>query len=113
MKDIENQRERINKGLKDSRLIENYEDALNNNRLDYYSSNNFNNVIRNLSNPRFLGSYHLKQGVNTKFKSIERLLRGELKYTKSLKSIVFNPITITLIVITLIFNLFWIFQLLF
>ena len=63
--------------------------------------------IKNIANPKFLGSIHLKKGINSN--SIESLLRGEmeLKLTKSLKNIVLNPITITLITLALIFNILW------
>ena len=65
--------------------------------------------IKNLSNPKFLGSIHLKKGINSNYDSIESLLRGEyeLKLTKSLKNMVLNPITITLIILALIFNIVW------
>ncbi|MFX1497504.1 MAG: hypothetical protein ACFFBH_08255 [Promethearchaeota archaeon] len=98
------------------KIIQNYEEAFNSkSRLNPLRSTSFNNIIKNLSTPRFLGSYHLKEADNPQFKPIENLLRGNLqfKYSKSLRSIVFNPITITLIVIALVFNLFLLFTILF
>lgn len=107
-----------NESLDEVKFIQNYEEEFNiksKTRLNPFTTNGFNNIIKNLSTPRFLGSYHLKEAINPKFKPIENLLKGDLqlKYSKSLRSVVFNPITITLIVIALIFNLFWLFNILF
>ncbi|MFX0178466.1 MAG: hypothetical protein ACFE85_19800 [Candidatus Hodarchaeota archaeon] len=107
-----------NKSSNEVRVIHNYEEEFNiksKTGLRPFTSNGFNNIIKNLSTPSFLGSYHLKEAINPKFKPIENLLRGDLqlKYSKSLRSMVFNPITISLIVIALIFNLFWLFFILF
>ncbi|MHA2430182.1 MAG: hypothetical protein ACXACC_04010 [Promethearchaeota archaeon] len=103
------------KTLNKGKVIRDFEEEFNNKRLSPLSSNTFSNIIKNLSTPRFLGSYHLKEAINPKFKSFEKLLRGDiqLKYSKSLRNIVFNPITIALIIIALGFNLFWLFTILF
>ncbi|MFW9947606.1 MAG: hypothetical protein ACFFBZ_08845 [Promethearchaeota archaeon] len=103
------------KTLNKGKIIRDFEEEFNNKRLNPLNSNTFNNILRNLSTPRFLGSYHLKEAINPKFKSVERILRGDiqLKYSKSLRNVVFNPITIALIIIALAFNLFWLFIILF
>jgi hypothetical protein len=105
MKDLNNKKEN------NPKILEDYEDVLNRNRLDFLGSANPNKIIKKLSVPNFLGSYHLKEGINPQFKSFERIIKGELnlKSTKALRSVVFNPITITLIVIALVFNLFLLF----
>ncbi|MFW9782806.1 MAG: hypothetical protein ACFFFB_11040 [Candidatus Heimdallarchaeota archaeon] len=104
--------------LSEAKIIHNYEEEFNiksKTGLNPFTANGFNNVIKRLSTPSFLGSYHLKEAINPKFKPIENLLKGDiqLKFSKSLRGVVFNPITITLIVIALIFNLFWLFTILF
>jgi len=103
------------KTLNKGKIIRDFEEEFNNKRLSPLTSNTFSNIIKNLSTPRFLGSYHLKEAINPKFKSVEKLLRGDiqLKYLKSLRNVVFNPITIALIIIALAFNLFWLFTILF
>lgn len=112
-----NEKYKMDNGSSDEvKIIQNYEEEFNSKaRINPFRTAGFNNIIKNLSTPRFLGSYHLKEAVNPQFKPIENLLRGDLqlKYSKSLKNIVFNPITITLIVIALIFNLFMLFTILF
>jgi len=106
------------KPLNEVKYIQNYEEEFNiksKTALNPFTSNSFSNIIKSLSTPRFLGSYHLKEAVNPKYKPIENLLKGDLqlKYSKSLRNIVFNPVTITLIIIAIIFNLFWFFTILF
>jgi len=74
------------------------------------SSTDLANSIKNLSNPRFLGSIHLKStNRNPNFSSVDNLLSGELELNvnKSLKNILFNPITKILILLMVIFNLLW------
>jgi len=74
------------------------------------SSSDLYNSIKNLSNPRFLGSIHLKnQNVNPNFSSVDNLLKGqlELKVNKSLKNMMLNPVTKVLILSMIIFNLVW------
>ena len=73
------------------------------------SSDALSNSIKNLSNPRFLGSIHMNKQFISNFSSVENLLNGELemKINRSLKNSLFNPITKVLILITILFNLFW------
>ncbi len=75
------------------------------------NSYDFNSAIKSILNPKFLGSIHLKKGAmkpNTQL--VENLMDGDvnLKMNKSLKSTIFNPITIILILIAIAFNLIWI-----
>ncbi|MFX0037444.1 MAG: hypothetical protein ACFE9I_17615 [Candidatus Hermodarchaeota archaeon] len=74
-----------------------------------FTSNNLNNAIKNLSKPNFLGSIHLKQEPNVNLYSVENLIESELKLkmTKSLKNTLLNPLTKTLIILAILFNLFW------
>ena len=96
----------------DPRIIANYEELMNSNRLNWINSNDPNKIMRQLKTPRFLGSYHLKQEVGSKFKPVDNLLQRNLrlKQEKSLKSTIFNPITIGLMTLALAFNLFWFLQ---
>ena len=100
---------------KDVQLLSDYEDIINSGNLGRLNSSDPNLMLKKLSKPQFLGSYHLKNPINQGFKSIENLFEGssKLQYTKSLKSIIFNPLTIFFIVIALAFNLIWLFTLLF
>lgn len=99
----------------DPRIIVDYEELMNNNRLNWVDSNDPNNIIKQLRSPRFLGSYHLKQEVGSKFKPIKNLLQGNLrlKQDKSLKSTLFNPFTVGLMILAFAFNLFWLLQVFF
>jgi len=74
-----------------------------------FFSDNLNFAIKNLSNPRFLGSIHLKNSSNPSLKNVENLLDNELdlKLTRSLKNTFLNPITKTLVILAILFNLFW------
>ncbi|TFG03097.1 MAG: hypothetical protein EU542_03230 [Promethearchaeota archaeon] len=99
-----------NKKLIDNtNFLEDYEDLINSNKLSTFSTHNPNQFFRSLANPRFLGSYHMKKSILNKNKNINNILKGnlELRYTKSLRSIVFNPITITLIILAVLFNFLW------
>jgi hypothetical protein len=100
--------------FKKKKIIHDYEEEFNRGTIPL-TSNTFNNVFKNLSTPRFLGSYHLKEAINPKYKTLNNILTGnfQLKNSKYLKSIIFNPITITLIVIAIIFNLFLLFTMIF
>ncbi len=71
-------------------------------------SNHLDNIIRNLSAPRFLGSIHMKNTSSTN-NSIENLVENELqlKTTKALKNTLFNPLTKILIILAIVFNLIW------
>ena len=74
------------------------------------SSNNLANSIKNLSSPRFLGSIHLKNTTrNPTISSVDNLLSGELELNvnKSLKNMLFNPITKILVLLMITFNLLW------
>jgi len=75
----------------------------------FLPSDSLNYSIKNLSRPRFLGSIHLKNGVNPSFNPIEQLINKDLnlRLTKSLKNTFINPITKTLIILAIIFNVFW------
>jgi hypothetical protein len=75
------------------------------------SSEALENSIKNLTNPRFLGSIHIKNMSPTQnFSSVDSLLQGELelKINKSLKNTIFNPVTKILILSMIIFNILWI-----
>ena len=73
------------------------------------SSDSLDYAIKNLSRPRFLGSIHLKNAVNPSFNPIEHFVDKalDLRLTKSLKSTILNPITKTLIILAILFNIFW------
>ena len=90
------------KFLNEERTIEKYGSA---------TSDYLHYLIRNISRPKFLGSIHLKNDTNFYNRSIEGLLKGELegKVTKSLKNAFLNPITKTLIILALVFNIIWFF----
>lgn len=80
------------------------------NKKAHLYSSNLNNVIKNLTNPRFLGSMHMRKETSSNMNSsIENLIEDELKLkiTKSLKNTLFNPFTKTLILIAIVFNLIW------
>ncbi len=79
------------------------------NKIPLLSSNNLDNIIKNLSKPRFLGSIHLKEQLGPRSDSIENLIESELKLkmTKSLKNTLLNPLTKILIILAIVFNLIW------
>ncbi|MBY9017484.1 MAG: hypothetical protein KGD66_01520 [Candidatus Lokiarchaeota archaeon] len=108
-----NRKEFGNRG--DPRIIVDYEELMNNNRLNRINSTDPNNIIKQLRSPRFLGSYHLKQEVGSKFKQVDNLLQGNLrlKQDKSLKGTIFNPLTVGLMILAFAFNLFWLLQVFF
>ena len=70
-------------------------------------SNYLSNIIQNLSNPRFLGSIHMKKETSPKINSVENLIEDELKLkmTKALKNTLFNPVTKILILSAIVFNI--------
>lgn len=78
-------------------------------RVNLLSSNQLDNFIKNLSNPRFLGSVHMNKKNMQHDKSIENLIKGELeqKVNNLIKYAMFNPITKALILITILFNILW------
>ena len=101
----------IEKEPKKAHFIKDYEDVLNSNKLRFFPSNDYNRQLKNLNNPRFLGSYHLKEENTPKYNSMKTLIKGdlELKYAKALRSTLINPVTIALIIIALLFNILWFF----
>lgn len=80
---------------------------INNNPL--LTSNNLNNIIKNLTRPRFLGSIHMKKESSPNSNLVVNLIESELKLkmTRSLKNTLFNPVTKILVTLAIIFNLFW------
>jgi hypothetical protein len=80
------------------------------NRNSFVPPNNIENTINNLSNPKFLGSIHLKKEMNPAYHQVKDLLatERELNLTRSLKNTMFNPITKILILSAIIFNLIWV-----
>ncbi|MHA2284099.1 MAG: hypothetical protein ACXAC5_24940 [Promethearchaeota archaeon] len=79
------------------------------NRKNFIPFNNITHLINNLSNPKFLGSLHLKKEMNPNYHQVKDLLASEheLNLTRSLKNTIFNPITKVLILSAIIFNLVW------
>ncbi|MHA1194589.1 MAG: hypothetical protein ACTSRH_00800 [Promethearchaeota archaeon] len=76
---------------------------------------NFNVMIQNLLNPKFLGSYHIKQRNVNQFQSLDSLLAmgKKLKHGPSFKHVIFNPLTITFIILLVIVNVLWLISILF
>jgi hypothetical protein len=72
-------------------------------------ANHIENAIKSLSNPRFLGSIHLKKQAIPNNNSVDNLIEDELsaKINKSLRNTILNPITKILVVSFIIFNLIW------
>jgi len=66
-------------------VIRDYEDILNNNKLNLFPTSNHNAHLKSLTKPQFLGSYHLKEAINSKYNPINTLLKGDLdvKYAKA------------------------------
>jgi hypothetical protein len=92
-------------------VIRDYEDILNNNKINLFPTSNHNAHLKSLTTPQFLGSYHLKEAINSKYNSINTLLKGDIdvKYAKALRGTILNPVTIALIIIALVFNVMWFF----
>ena len=87
-------------------------DDIKRKKLNFLSSEALNNSIKNLTNPRFLGSIHMKKtNITPNISSIDSLVSNELelKINKSLKNSMMNPITITLILSMIVFNIIWLF----
>ena len=105
---MSNLRENDNVGK--ARKINDYEDILNSGKLP---SNKLNLNLKALSNPTFLGSYHLKETSDPRFNTYSKLMKGDLevKYSKALRNTIANPITIGLIISAIIFNIIWFFVL--
>jgi len=106
MKQAENKEVDDNKNNKNHVALDSRSSLDKNNLL---SSNTLQNLINQLWNPRFLGSIHLKKEATPNIASVDNLLGGELdlKITKSLKNAILNPVTKTLIILALIFNIIW------
>ncbi len=96
---------------KKSNNKDNFEELPLINKNSLLTSNNLDNIIKNLSKPRFLGSIHMKKETFTKSNLVENLVESELKskMTNSIKNTLFNPVTKILIILAIIFNLFWLF----
>jgi len=79
------------------------------NKKQQHYSNNLKNIISNLSNPRFLGSIHMKKELNPSSNLAENLIESEsnLKIAKSLKNTLLNPVTKILIILAIVFNIIW------
>jgi len=94
-----------------ARNLKDYEVVLNTNNLRLYPTSDYNSRLKSLTNPRFLGSYHMKEETNPRFKMLNTLMTGDLevKYAKALRSTLLNPVTIALIIIALLFNVLWFF----
>jgi hypothetical protein len=92
-------------------IIRDYEDYLNNNKLNLFPTSNHNAHLKSLTKPQFLGSYHLKEAINSRYKSVNTLLKGdiEVKYARALRNTIINPVSIALIIIALVFNVMWFF----
>ncbi len=99
------------KELTKARNMKDYEDILNNSKLHLFPTSDYNSHLKRLTTPRFLGSYHMKEETNPRYKMFNTLLKGDLevKYAKAIRSTLINPVTIALIVIALIFNVLWFF----
>lgn len=106
-----NKNQNTEKELTKARNIKDYEDILNNSKLRLFPTSDYNSHLKSLTSPRFLGSYHMKEDTNPRYKTFNTLLKGDLevKYAKALRSTLINPITIALITIALIFNVLWFF----
>ena len=105
----ENSEKNGNNNQGDPRIIVDYENVMNSNKLNWINSNDPNVIIKQLRNPSFLGSYHLKQEIGSKYNSVNNLIPGNmrLKQEKSLKGTIFNPLTIGLMILAFAFNLIW------
>jgi len=101
----------IEKEPKETQIIKDYEDVLNGNNLRLFPSVDYNKHLKSLNNPQFLGSYHLKEENTPRYTTFKTLMKGdlELKYAKALRSTLVNPVTISLIIIALLFNILWFF----
>lgn len=78
-------------------------------RVNLLSSSQLDGFIKNLSNPRFLGSIHMNRESMEGNTSVNKLVKGNLenKLNSSIKNSIFNPVTKTLILLTILFNILW------
>ena len=92
-----------------ARNIKDYEDVLNNNKLHLFPTSDYNSHLKSLTTPRFLGSYHMKEETNPKYKTFNTLMKGDLevKYAKALRSTLINPFNYYLSLNHLISLLYW------
>ena len=82
------------------------------NSLTTFTFTDPNVLMKSLMTPRFLGSTHMKEGLKSNnVVNIENLMQNKIQM--KLKGAVYNPITLTLIILALAFNLMWLFFLLF
>ncbi len=102
---------KLNKVPDKPNVIRDYEDILNNNKLNLFPASNHNAHLKSLTKPQFLGSYHLKEAINSRYKSVNTLLKGDIdvKYARALRNTIINPVSIALIIIALVFNVMWFF----
>ena len=72
-------------------------------------SRQMENLIKSLSNPRFLGSLHLNKQLDKNYSSMEDIIKREYqsKLDKFMRNVLFNPFTKILIIIIVIFNILW------
>ena len=97
-----------NKSLKKVEEIDNSDDK----NLTTFTFTDPNALLKSMMTPRFLGSVHMKETLNSNnMNNVENLIHHKLDM--KLKSAVYNPITLTLIFIALAFNILWLFFLLF
>lgn len=95
-----------------SRSKEDKHQPIEENSLTTFTFTDPNAIMKSLMTPRFLGSTHIKQGLKSNnVVNLENLMQNKLQM--KLKGAVYNPITLTLIIIALAFNLMWLFFLLF
>ncbi len=108
---MDDNKKSIEKEPKKAHFIKDYEDVLNSNKLRLFPSLDYNKQLKRLNNPRFLGSYHLKEENTPRYKTLNVLLKGDrdVKYAKAMRSTIINPVTIALIIIALLFNILWFF----
>ena len=101
----------IEKEPKKAQILKDYEHVLNSNKLRLFPTTDYNKQLKSLNNPRFLGSYHLKEENSPRYNTLKTLMKGDLevKYAKALRNTFVNPVTIALIVIALLFNILWYF----
>jgi len=94
---------------KESAANAEFKDLPSINKKSHQYSNYLGNIISNLSNPRFLGSFHMKKETSLNNNSVENLIESDLKLkmTRSLKNTLFNPITKILIISAIVFNIIW------
>ncbi len=109
--DQEKTKEKSEKTTKELMPDENQNGLNKTSTYNLISSKQLEYQIKSLSRPKFLGSIHLQKemALNSNVLPIQSVLNTELetKLDKSLKSTIFNPITKILIIITLLFNIFW------